>query len=364
MAQPNKIVILSPYPYNFAPGQRFRYEQYLEFLKKEGFTILILSFLSDSVANVLYKKGHYFTKIWGTIAGYFKRIFHLFQIINADFVFIYREASPLGPPIFEWIIAKVLRKKIIYDFDDAIWLSAVSSNNKMIAGLKWHDKVKSICKWSWKISAGNHYLAKNATVFRDGKQEGVVHNPTTIDTLGMHNKIKDQKTDIVTIGWTGSHSTLIYLDELVPILQEIRKKHVLKFRVICNVDPQIQLEGYEFVKWKEETEIEDLFALNIGVMPLTSDKWAEGKCGFKALQYMALGIPAVISPVGVNKDIVQEGVNGYLCDKKEEWINALTTLIEDHNLRQKMGASARETVVNSYSVESNKNNFISLFKIN
>jgi len=285
----------------------------------------------------------------------------MFKAPRYDFIFIHRECAPLGPPVFEWLLAKVLRKKIIYDFDDAIWLPNTSDENKIASALKWHGKVSDICRWSYRVSCGNAYLADYARQFNSN----VVVNPTTIDTLYLHNPAlytPRQASQPVVIGWTGTHSTLKYLQPLLPVLQRLEKKYAdrIRFLVIANKAPDFALHQLTFVPWKKETEIGDLLQMDIGIMPLVDDIWAKGKCGFKALQYMALGLPAVVSPVGINTDIVDDTV-GFVADSETEWELALTRLIEDQALRRRLGEGARARVVERYSVTSNTSTFLSLF---
>ena len=327
----------------------------------------------------MYKSGNQFEKVKGIVKGFLKRFLLLFSIYQYDFVFIHREATPLGPPIIEWFIAKVFRKKIIYDFDDAIWLSNTSQENKIAAALKCHSKVKRICEWSFKVSCGNEYLANYARQFN----HDVVVVPTTIDT-GYHRRtskiegrmtdgleIKDARTknqdaslSLLTtpiIGWTGTHSTEKYLNQLLPILQELEKEHQFIFRVISNHNPQLPLRSFEFKTWNIDTEIEDLLQFDIGVMPLEDNEWAQGKCGFKGLQYMALGIPTIMSPVGVNKDIIIHRVNGLLAKTEEEWRQILIQLLKQCDLRNQLGIEAERTILQKYSVRANEPVYLSLF---
>jgi glycosyltransferase involved in cell wall biosynthesis len=314
--------------------------------------------VDDSLWQVLYQPGHHLQKIKGILSGFCRRFRILFLLHPYDYVFIHREASPLGPPLFEWLIAKVFRKKIIYDFDDAIWLPNTSEANQWVARMKWHGKVSSICWWAHKVSAGNRYLCDYALQYN----KSVVLNPTTIDTEGLHNRIKKvAASKKVVVGWTGTHSTLPYLNELLPVMQSLEKQYDFEFCVIADQAPSWELRSLRFFPWKKETEITDLLRFDIGIMPLVDDRWAQGKCGFKALQYMALGIPAIISPVGVNKEIVQEGSNGYMCRSPYDWEQALIKLFSDTELRTRLGAQARHTVENRYSVRANASNFLSLF---
>jgi len=352
-----KILFLIPYPLASAPSQRFRFEQYLHFLKEEGHQITVSSFFGKMSWNVLYKPGNVVLKLFGFFRGIVKRKYDLFRATKADIVFIHREAAPLGPPVFEWVIARILRKKIIYDFDDAIWLPNTSKENSFVAWLKWHGKVRSTCKWSWRVSCGNKFLLDYAKQYNSN----AFLNPTTIDAENLHDPDSCTKTGVLTIGWTGTHSTAKYLLPLIPVLENLQKQFDFRFLFICNHPPPFELSNLEFRPWKSETEISDLMEIDIGIMPLKDDQWAEGKCGFKALQYMALQIPALVSPVGVNSEIVEHGVQGFHCRTNEEWSTRISELKEDPQIRNSMGQSGRDKVVRQYSVNSNKENFLGLF---
>jgi len=355
-----KIIFLTPYPFDTAPGQRFRYEQYLDILKKNGYEIQLSSFLNKSTYSLLYQPGKKFQKIWGIFSGFIMRFASLPEISRCNFVFIFREASPVGPPVFEWIIAKLLRKKIIYDFDDAIWLTDNLNESRFEQLLRWRKKVSKICTWSYKVSCGNDYLYNYAKQFNPQ----VVLNPTTIDTENLHNpQIYNSKTSTqVTIGWTGSHTTLKYLKEIESVLQRIEHKFdIVKILVIANQKPELALRTLQFLPWRKQSEAIDLLKIDIGIMPLPDDEWTKGKCGFKALQYLAMGIPAIASPVGVNNLIVDQGKNGFLPKTEEDWFNYLNQLIENPSLRATLGNSGREKVIQNYSVLSNTANFLFLF---
>ena len=351
-----RFVIIAPYPKGEAPSQRFRFEQYLDFFKEQGYTIEFHSFLSDKTWKALYKEGSFFAKAFGMMGSFWRRFLLMFKLRSADFIFIHREASMIGPPIFEWIIAKLLRKKFIYDFDDAIWLPNYSDSNARFQRLKAYGKVKRIMKWAHIVSAGNQHLLEFAKQYNPN----VRIIPTTIDLENVHNVATDQYVSIPIIGWTGTHTTMNYLDELVPILRDLEGTHNFVFRVISNQAPSFELKSLEFIKWNKETEIEDLAKINIGVMPLTDTIWAKGKCGFKGLQYMALKIPSVMSPVGVNTSIVEDGKNGFLCDSPEEWKQILINLLESEALRIEIGKAGFQTVKASYSVEANRRNYLNL----
>lgn len=352
-----RIVFLVPYPSGKAPSQRFRFEQYYSFLEEAGFTYEVAPFLDDHTWSILYKPGHFFGKAWGIIKGFFRRLLLLFRVSGFDFVFIHREAAPIGPPFFEWMISQVLGKRVIYDFDDAIWIADTSDNNKIASRLKWHDKVSSICKWAYKVSCGNTYLQEYAKQYN--RNAFVV--PTTIDTENLHNQVKAHEPGKPVIGWTGTHSTMRYLDLVVPAISQLEKKYDFTFQVISNKAPDLPLQSVTFKPWNKETEIQDLLDFNIGVMPLEDDAWSKGKCAFKALQYMALGIPALVSPVGVNSEVVDHGRNGFICTTTEEWYQAIELLLLDNQDRIDKGREARQKIVQHYSVLATKEKFLALF---
>jgi glycosyltransferase involved in cell wall biosynthesis len=354
-----RIYILAPYPIGEAPSQRFRFEQYISLLETDGYLVEFHPFLDKKTWRSLYDHGATLKKISGILRAFLKRFALLFKLRKADHIFIHREASHIGPPIFEWLIAKVLRKGYIYDFDDAIWLPNYSEQNARYHRLKAYWKVSYCIKWAKHVSAGNHYLETYAGQFN----KNITVIPTTIDTENHHNTTHAHDDDEVVIGWTGTHTTMRYLDPLIPILQELEQDHAFKFIVISNEAPTYNLKSLEYIKWNKATEIEDLERLHIGVMPLEHDIWSEGKCGFKGLQYMALGIPSVLSPVGVNTTIVQHGKNGYLATTREEWYSTIKQLMEDQALRRRIGKAGQETVENHYSVHANSNRYLSLFRL-
>jgi glycosyltransferase involved in cell wall biosynthesis len=210
------------------------------------------------------------------------------------------------------------------------------------------------------VSCGNDYLAGYARRF----SERVVINPTTIDVWQLHNPALYPKplNDFVTVGWTGSHSTLPYLQNIIKPLKTIAEKYPsIRILIIADTAPTFPLNNIVFRQWSKETEISNLAEIDIGLMPLPDDEWTRGKGGFKALQYLAMEIPALLSPVGINTEIVQDGVHGFHCSTHDHWVSRLEELILDKKLRLKMGRSGREKVIKDYSVDSNSTTFLSLF---
>lgn len=210
--------------------------------------------------------------------------------------------------------------------------------------LKCHWKVKYICGWAWKVSCGNQFLREYALAYNSN----VYYIPTTLDVDKIPPKACALSSPI-NIGWTGTHSTLKYLHRLLPILQELEKELNFQFIVIADKDPALPIKNYQFVPWKKASEWKDLSQLNIGLMPLGSSEWEEGKCGFKALQYMSLGIPAIVSPTGANKEIVKHLENACICQTDEEWKQYILLLIRNTELREKFSINGKATVEQLYS---------------
>jgi glycosyltransferase involved in cell wall biosynthesis len=355
-----KILFLVPYPENESPSQRFRFEQYLSLLGKENIQYKVQAFANSKNWKIFYSRGKVFKKIAFILQGLFKRTAILLEVPQYDFIFIHREVAPIGPPLFEWIIGVMLKKKIVYDFDDAIWLTERPDESLFKQSVKWRIKVKSICRWSARISCGNLYLCDYAYRYN----HNIFLNPTTVDTDKVHNPALHprKKSKEIIIGWTGSHSTLPYLDLIKDVLREVEATYPqVRIMVIADREPALGLRNMIFRPWSRENEISDLAEIDIGIMPLPDDKWAQGKCGFKALQYMAMEIPAVASPVGVNTSIIDHNVNGYLASSREEWLQCIGLLIADEGRRIAMGKLGREKVLQNYSVRSNASNFLSLF---
>lgn len=355
--KPVEVLFIVQLPERVSPGQRFRFELYEDLLHRNGFNVTTKYFLDHEAYSILYKPGHLFKKVIAVLKGLGRRFSLAFSIKKYDYIFLQREAAPVGPPFFEWLYIKILGRKVIYDFDDAIWIPNISEQNKLARFFKFFGKVKTICKWSYKISAGNEYLCNYARNYN----RQVVYNPTCVDTDKQHNRVVNHDVNRVTIGWTGSFSTLKYLRIVEPVLQELQKKYDFDVKIICNERPSLNVKNLYFIPWSEANEISELATCQIGLMPLTNDEWSEGKCGFKLIQYLALGIPALSSPVGVNNIIVEEGINGFFCNTDEQWYANMERLILDASLRKMLGANGRRMVESRYSLNANSVNFLKLF---
>lgn len=346
-----------PYPIGVAPSQRFRVELFLPKLKEEGYSFRLLTFLDKKAWDILYKPGNRGLKAWGTVKGFFRRFDHLFQSTKADYIFIHREATPVGPPIFEWLLTKVFRKKIIHEYDDAIWIPGGEKISWIKKWVKATWKIKHIIKWSYKVAAGNKFLCDYARQYNSS----VFLIPTVVNTQQGHFKQRDQQEgNKIVVGWTGTHTTLHNLEVIEGVIPELKKEVDFDFLVISNKPPQWDFD-FIYKQWELESEQEDLLKMHIGIMPAKQGPWFEGKCGFKLIQYHACGIPAIASPVGVNGLITLHDKTGFIAVDKEEWKKYLKKLIADAPLRSEMGKAGREHIERNYSLHSLFPAFSSLF---
>jgi glycosyltransferase involved in cell wall biosynthesis len=353
-----KILFLTVHRPKRSPSQRFRFEQYIPYLKQNGYECIHYYLLEEKDDKIFYSKG----KIVQKIGMVFRSALKLFKLLGKkntyDFIFIQRECFMLGTSYFEKQLS-ASKARLIYDFDDSIWLLDVSEANKALAWLKRPEKVMRIMSYADIVVAGNSYLANFAGQFN--KNVRII--PTTVD-LNQYTRVQKDRTDKICIGWSGSVTTIKHFELAVPVLLKLKQKYgeQLLIKLISNTYYYNEALGLEGILWTAETEIRELSQFDIGIMPLPDDKWAKGKCGLKGLQYMALEIPTIMSPVGVNTEIIRDGENGYLASTEEEWIAKLSLLIESEELREKIGKAGRVTVEQNYSVDAQKENYLQLFK--
>jgi len=355
MNKKRRILFLSPYPHGIGPSQRFRFEQYLDFISDE-YLYTQKTFWDKKAWEILFSDNNFLIKIYYLIIAFSKRLAMLLTLYKYDLVFIHREVAQIGPPIFEWLIKFIFRKKIIYDFDDAIWHLNYSDKNKIVRFFKSPWKVKYICKWSDATIVGNNFLADFAK--KHSKNTYVI--PTTINTNYHKPRNNRNNKTPLTIGWTGTLTTLKHIDLLISTLKKIESSFNTHFLVISNEKPTLDIKNLNFINWNKETEIQDLQKIDIGIMPLYDNEWEKGKCGFKGLQYMALEIPTIMSPIGVNTEIIEDEENGFLANSDNEWFDKLSLLIKDQELRIKLGKAGRKAIIKKYSVEANKQTYLDI----
>ncbi|MDP4261641.1 MAG: glycosyltransferase family 4 protein [Bacteroidota bacterium] len=351
-----RVLILCLHRPNRSPSQRFRFEQYLPYLEQNGYSFEFSYLLDERDDRIFYMPGHTWGKARIVLKSIAKRWREIRKAARYDLVFVQREAFMLGTAYFERKIAR--KVPLIFDFDDSIWLQNVSDANKRLNFLKDAAKTSRLIKCAKEVFAGNEYLAAYARQYNTD----VVIIPTTIET-SVYKQEPLPPSGKICIGWSGSFSTIQHFALAIPALKRIKEKYGDKvyFKIIGDGNYYCQELETKGTPWVEATELRDLSGIDIGIMPLPDDEWAKGKCGLKGLQYMALSIPALMSPVGVNNNIIQHGVNGFLPATEQEWVDSLSKLVESRELRREIGEAGRKTVVDKYSVDVWKEKYLEYF---
>ncbi len=265
------------------------------------------------------------------------------ELPRYDVLFLQRKRFQSG-------LLGLLRRKarhIVFDFDDAIMYhnSKAASPHSRTRRRRFAEMIKA----SDYVIAGNSFLEQQAAHFT--KRVAVI--PSPIDEKRYQLKDYNKEKDVVSIGWIGDHGSIHYLERIRPVFEELGRKYPnVQLEIICDVF--FDCDHIKVVKkmWSHESEIDDLRNLDIGVMPLLDDPWSWGKCGLKILQYYGVGLPAVCTPVGVNRDVVQDSVNGFWATSHEEWVAKLSILIDDAALRTVMGIRGHDLVIDSFSIQA------------
>lgn len=344
-----KVLFIEPYPTE-GPSSRYRVEQYIPYLQNQGVRCLVRPFVSLPFYRILYKKGLFLKKSSYFILSTLKRLGDIFAALRADIVFIHLESYPLGPPLLECFLA-FSGKKIIYDLDDAIYLGKTSLSNVFLKYLKCPGKIARILKVSSHVITCNSYLAEY--VSRYNKKISIIH--TGLDTDKFCPRLDRSIREKLTIGWIGSHSTAIYLEQLKNVFSRLAGKYAFKLKIVGAGNHNFHIPGVEVIQleWKLDDEIAQFQSLDIGVYPLPKEEWVLGKTGFKTIQFMSVGIPCVVSNVGTNPLIVNDGLNGFLAKTDDEWVDKLSCLMENRELRERMGVAGRKTIIEKYSLNVN-----------
>ena len=355
------MLVLCPYPLGFAPSQRFRVEQYLPYLHDADVAVTVAPFFTASTMRILYKPGHFGRKFFGVLAGFFRRLALLPSLVRYQYVLVHREATPLGPPIFEYLLFW-LGKKVIYDFDDAIFIAKTSEPNRLIRRLRCGWKVAYICTHAYRVSVSNLYLAEWAKA----QTANVVLIPTSVAlTEDFPTRRPPLQGRRIVIGWTGSHTTVTYLKMVEDVLAALSKTHDFEFVVICEVDPGFNsIRHYRFIPWCAASAVADLAQIDIGLTPVPNGAWELAKPGFKSVQYSAVGAVPIVSNTGSPHDVVIDGRTGYVVENSPEaWAHAIQNLLENPDLIFTMGAAARSHIESRFSVAANAPAFLSLFDL-
>lgn len=325
-------------------GNRLRLEQYAPRLRAHGIALETSAFFDDATAGLLYDRERLGAKIVGTVRGVVRRLRDAWRVREYDLVTVYRESLPLGPPLFERYLASA-GVPYLYDFDDAIYLGPMHPTNRRWAWLRHPSRVDYAARHAAAICVSNEYLARWARE----RNPNVLVLPTPVDTDVFRPRQRESRKGPVMIGWTGSSTTAPYLRMLDRVFMEIAKRHNVTLRIIGGEYTHASAH-VECRRFRIETEPDEVAQFDIGVLPQPDDPWTRGKAGFKALLYMAAGLPVVASAGEVNEAIILEGESGYIVADEGEWIDRLDRLVVDEELRRRLGSAGRVRAERLYSL--------------
>ncbi|HYB96942.1 MAG TPA: glycosyltransferase family 4 protein [Vicinamibacterales bacterium] len=342
-----KVLALSPIPEEGA-GCRFRISQYVPHLREQGFDVDIKPFYTTSFFRTVYNRGRFVRKGIAFAGLVARRARLLGELDKYQLVFLYREAIPAGPP---WIEQAIARRgiPIVLDFDDAIFLPSVSEANRPLAFLKDSRRADKVMALSTQIIVGNNYLADYARRLNPA----VTVVPTAVDTTRFVPRAAREPNGSrpLVVGWIGSPTTYHYLEAMHGLLSDVATRLPFTLKVSGGGKP-VRFEGVRTidVPWSLQHEVELFNTCDVGIYPLSDDDWSRGKCGFKAIQFMACGVPVVAAAVGVNREIIRDGENGFLATTPDEWRSKLERLLTDAPLRARFAAAGRQTIEDRYSL--------------
>ncbi len=342
------ILFIVPYPPEGA-SNRFRVLQFLPALAERGIRARVRPFYSRELWSILYKEGHLPRKFVLGAACAANRLLDLWRALFYDMVFIHRESFPLGPAWFERAL-RLLGKRYVYDFDDAVFLPNAAQPNRLFARLKCPGKTATAVRLSSLTIAGNEYLASYASSTGARRVEIL---PTVVDTNVFCPPEKTGTGSPLVVGWIGSSTTIEFLAPFLELWPEIRRRVPgAVLRIVGGRLPEPLPDGVECVAWRLEDEIAQVRGFDIGIMPMPDNPWTRGKCAFKAIEYMAAAVPAVCSPVGMNNELIDHGRNGYLPRDNGQWVEIIVKLAGDASLRRLVGRAGRDEIERAYSLKA------------
>jgi glycosyltransferase involved in cell wall biosynthesis len=242
---------------------------------------------------------------------------------------------------YKLLLLRRFSRKIVYDFDDAVMYG--TKNESFTRRMRFKMTVARADA----VFCGNHFLLAKAEKHGKGN---LYYVPTVVDTDAYPVKVYDDHRPFI-VGWMGSSSTLRYLYDIRELFTSFRGNRHFDFKFVADKPPELEGEGIIFEKWEKDSEKLSLLSFDMGIMPVRDDIWSRGKCGLKLIQYMASGLPSVTHPVGVAREMIEDGVNGFLRQDLEGWKDAIVDLSKDAPLRSRMGKAARACAEEKYSLK-------------
>jgi glycosyltransferase involved in cell wall biosynthesis len=352
-----RVLALTPNLYGVSPGQRSSIELWDKVLRPAGIAVDHVPFETEELRRVIYQPGQRAAKAAELLRAYWRRLLSLRALSDYDAVLVYREAALIGPELIErWTAHK--GKPIIYQLDDPLYVPYRSPWSGWASYLKFFGKVKRIIGLSDVVIVNSRHHREYAERY----SRNVWQVPSVVDADVYRYKPRPPSGDRVCIGWSGSPTTVGNLTVIADPLRHVVRRTDVSVEVIGAADPPLGDVPVTVRPWRAETEVDDLRHLDIGLLPVPYSEWNKRKFFMKLVQYMALGIPAVCTPIGSTPDVVEEGRTGFLADTPEEWLSHLERLARDGALRAQMSAHAADVAHERYTLQANAERIVAAFR--
>jgi glycosyltransferase involved in cell wall biosynthesis len=349
MTRPIRVLFVAPHPVE-GPSTRFRIHQFLPYLRAHGVEAELRPLFGSDEAQAIYGSGGVLRKGALTLRAALRRCRDVLDAGAFDLVYILREAFPFGPPWFERALAR-RAGRMVFDFDDAIYTPATNYDNPLDRLRDW-SKPAELVRRADIVVPGSEVLAGFARRAGAGPDRVEVL-PTVVDGELFTPEPAARTQGAVTVGWIGTPRNTSYLHPLRPALEAVAAAHPeVRFLFVGARPFDCGNAPVTFRDWRLDREVADLRSFDIGIMPLPDDEQARGKCGFKLIEYMAVGAACVASPVGANLSILHPGGTGLFASTPGEWSDALCRLVADPELRRRMGEAGRRRVEARYCLQA------------
>ncbi len=356
MAGLKRVLVLTPYLYDTAPGPRSSIELWEGALRSAGISFEYAPFEDLPLHEVIYEPGRLARKASLLTRAYGRRFETMRHIREYDGVLVYREAALVGPELFERWVHR-LGVPIIYQLDDPLYVPYRSPSNGYLSYLKFFGKVGRIAR----MSALTIVNSRQHLEYVSRYTSKVALIPILVDGDRYSPRVP-APTERVVVGWSGSPTTAQNLELIRGPLGVLGSRPEIELRFIGGRDYDLGEVTYTDVPWSSETEVHELSRLDVGLLPVPENDWTRRKFFMKLIQYMGLGIPPVCTPIGANTEVVQEGVNGLFATGDRQWETAVLSLVTNPELRAELGARAADTAHSRYTIQARGDEIVDAFR--
>ena len=352
-----RVLVLTPYLYGTAPGPRTSIELWERVLGSAGISFEYAAFETERLHEILYSEGRVPRKAAEMLRGLGHRAALMADLDQFDAVLVYREAALIGPAVIErWVARR--GKPIIYQLDDPLYVPYRSPYNGYLSYLRFFGKVRSIARMSRVVIVNSPQHVKFARQYN----RNVWEIPSVVDESRYSFKPRAVDGGTFRVGWTGSQSTSSNLQVIRDVLRTVARRPGVELEFVGADDFGMPDVPHRARRWRPETEVDDIRRFDIGLLPLPDNPWNRRKFYVKLIQYMALGVPPVATPLGANPFVIADGRTGFLADTQASWTERIDRLLDDSELRMRVGAAAAAEARAKYTLAANAERIVAAFR--